>query len=88
MMGKRKSTLGHMVDSFTTQIDRQTALMDKCAKRGFHRWQPTGRTPCGRRIRDVVTNDGREFDDGVTCMACKAAKTRVSLWIDEPNSTR
>jgi len=38
-MAKRKSTLGRMVDSFTAQIDRQTALMDKCSKRGFHRWQ-------------------------------------------------
>ena len=47
-----------------------------------HRWQPTGYTPCGRKIDTVTTNIRRPLDDGVTCQACKNAKTRISLWAD------
>ena len=46
-----------------------------------HRWQPTGKTPCGRII-DAATpvNWGKSFDDGVTCVSCKKNPTRISIW--------
>lgn len=45
-----------------------------------HRWQPTGKTPCGRDVKSVTTNIGRVLSDGVTCRACKRATTLVSVW--------
>lgn len=51
-------------------------------KRKVHRWQPTLETPCGRGVNTVTTNKGRPFDEGVTCLACKKAKSRISLMSD------
>lgn len=48
--------------------------------RAIHRWQPTGKSPCGRDLSKVAFNEGQYLSEGVTCRACKAAKTRVSLW--------
>lgn len=51
------------------------------AERVVHRWQPTGKTPCGRFISPaIVTNTGRYLNDGVTCRACKRARTLVSIY--------
>jgi hypothetical protein len=50
-----------------------------------HRWQPTGRTPCGKRTDDIVTNMGYYLSDGVTCKACLRASTLVSLLGDAWN---
>ena len=49
------------------------------AKHKIHRWQYHGFTPCGRRISGLRTNGDRGSDDGVTCEACRRAKTRVIL---------
>ena len=45
----------------------------------IHRWQPTGYSPCGRKLVMVAWNEGQTLDYGVTCEACKRNPTRVSL---------
>ena len=50
-----------------------------------HRWQPTGYTPCGRRVGSVVTNVGHYLSDGVTCKVCKKATTFCSILNDAWN---
>lgn len=44
----------------------------------IHRWQPTGRTPCGLVIGKVPTNHGSVLSEGVTCQRCLRATTTVS----------
>jgi hypothetical protein len=44
-----------------------------------HRWQPTGKTPCGRDVKTVLTNYGHTLSEGVTCKSCKRAAALVSL---------
>lgn len=45
-----------------------------------HRWQITGKTPCGMTIEPrIITNVGRFLSDGVTCQRCLAATTLVSV---------
>lgn len=50
-----------------------------------HRWQVTGRTPCGRNVGDVTTNVGRYLNEGVTCKSCHRATTRISIIGDDWN---
>lgn len=51
------------------------------AERVVHRWQPTGKTPCGRVISPaIVTNTGRYLSNGVTCRSCRRATTLVSIF--------
>lgn len=50
-----------------------------------HRWQPTGKTPCGRKVSDVQTNVGHYLSDGVTCEACHRATTLLSIVGDDWN---
>lgn len=53
--------------------------------RKVHRWQITGWTTCGREIVKVTTNMGRYLDDGVTCLSCQRAKSRMGLLWDDWN---
>lgn len=52
----------------------------------IHRWQPTGYTACGLRTylvdhnADMIARD--DLFRGVTCAACKAAKTLVAYFPD------
>ena len=50
-----------------------------------HRWQPSGKTPCGRNIADVQTNIGYYLSDGVTCESCHKATTFLSIMGDDWN---
>lgn len=51
------------------------------AERVVHRWQPTGKTPCGRVIdHRIFTNTGRYLSDGVTCRVCRRATTLVVIF--------
>ena len=50
-----------------------------------HRWQPTGKTPCGYNTKAVKTNVGRYLSAGVDCKRCKAAATLVSIRGDKWN---
>lgn len=50
-----------------------------------HRWQPTGKTPCGREVSEVQTNTGYYLSDGVTCKTCHQAKILCSILGDDWN---
>lgn len=59
--------------------------MNKERQPAVHRWQPTGKTPCGRKVGSVAVNLGWHLSNGVTCKACNGAKTLVSVWGDQWN---
>jgi len=42
-----------------------------------HRWQPTGYTPCGRKLSTIRHNNRSNMTD-VTCEVCRYTKTLVS----------
>ncbi len=50
----------------------------------IHRWQPTGKTPCGRDVTKVHVNGGRPGDNGVTCVACQCIEKRDTTWEVNP----
>ena len=50
-----------------------------------HRWEPFGKTSCGRPVERVATNVGRVLSKGVTCKACGRAASRVSILGDRWN---
>lgn len=53
--------------------------MDK--DRVVHRWQITGKTPCGRPIEKVATNEGEFLSRCVTCKRCLRAKSVVAAFV-------
>lgn len=61
-----------------------------------HRWQPTGRAPCGARLGPTTRTFDNcrlirsgDLDASVTCHRCLLAPTRVSLFPDpRPRSDR
>jgi len=50
-----------------------------------HRWQPTGKTPCGRNVIEVQTNVGYYLSTGVTCENCRRTTTLCSILGDDWN---
>ena len=80
LRGDPTHEVGHKFDPppFRLSVMLATARGEKGRRMSkIHRWQPTGRTPCGRTIATVKTTVGRYLSDGVTCRVCETAHTRA-----------
>jgi hypothetical protein len=51
----------------------------------IHRWQPNGKTLCGRNSANLSTNIGFYRNDCVTCWTCRKMTARMSLPDEEWN---
>lgn len=65
--------------------DNSLCEREMAKQKVVHRWQPTGYTPCGRKVDSVFTNIGRYLSEGVTCRVCKGAASFCSILNDEWN---
>ena len=54
----------------------------------IHRWQSTGKTPCGRDVTKVLVNGGRPGDNGITCLSCRYTERRDNSWEINPGKYR